>query len=91
MALSRFVLDSNVLISAALAPEGTRSQVTAWKTGFYFIAEGAGVPIVPAALDYATREARLGAPVVPTGDLERDLAELRAFYDGVTGRNPELG
>lgn len=63
-----------------LAPEGTRRRVARWKTGFYHIAVGAGVPIVPATFDYPRRLIRLGAPLVPTGDLASDMDHLQAFF-----------
>jgi 1-acyl-sn-glycerol-3-phosphate acyltransferase len=74
----------------ALAPEGTRKRVTAWRTGFHRIALGAGVPIVPASLDFAKREVHVG-PVVPvTGDFAVDLRRLLDHFAGVTPKHPEL-
>lgn len=70
----------------ALAPEGTRKSVGRWKTGFYFVAREARVPIVPVALDYRRRAVRLGSGFDPTGDLERDLQLLEAFFIDVEGR-----
>lgn len=69
----------------ALAPEGTRSSVSRWKTGFYHVAREAAVPIVPVALDYRDRTVRLGPRFDPTGDLEADLARLGAFYSDAAG------
>jgi 1-acyl-sn-glycerol-3-phosphate acyltransferase len=71
-----------------VTPEGTRARVARWKTGFYHIACGANVPIVPVALDYAAREAQIGAPFYPTGDDEGDIACLQAHFAGVRGKNP---
>jgi 1-acyl-sn-glycerol-3-phosphate acyltransferase len=71
-----------------LAPEGTRKKVTAWKTGFYHIAVGAGVPIVPVTFDYGRRLVRIGAPLYPTGDITADMVHIEAFYQGVVGKNP---
>jgi 1-acyl-sn-glycerol-3-phosphate acyltransferase len=73
----------------ALTPSGTRRLGTPWKMGFYRIALGAGVPIVPVAFDYATKAIRIGAPLAPCGDLEQDLAPLRRFYTGVQGGRGE--
>lgn len=64
----------------ALAPEGTRKRVTHWRTGFYHIAVAAGVPIVPVAFDWSRREVVIFAPFRPTGDVDADLAALRALY-----------
>ena len=64
----------------AVAPEGTRKPVTRWKTGFYRIALGAGVPIVPGYFDNARKAMGFGPALAPTGDAERDIAALRGFY-----------
>jgi 1-acyl-sn-glycerol-3-phosphate acyltransferase len=70
-----------------IAPEGTRRRVERWKTGFYHIARGAGIPIVPVALDWGTRSIRIGDAMLPTGDVERDIASLQAWYSSVRGKN----
>ena len=57
-----------------ITPEGTRRKVDRWKTGFYHIAYGAGVPIVPAGFDYATKTVKIGPPLMPSGDMEADFA-----------------
>jgi 1-acyl-sn-glycerol-3-phosphate acyltransferase len=64
----------------AMAPEGTRKPVERWKSGFYRIAVGAGVPIVPGYFDNARKRVGFGEPFWPTGEAERDIAELRKFY-----------
>ena len=69
----------------AVAPEGTRKGVSQWKTGFYFIALKAGVPIMPVAFDFGTHVVRLMPVFHPTGDMEADLAVLQACYDGSQG------
>jgi 1-acyl-sn-glycerol-3-phosphate acyltransferase len=70
-----------------VAPEGTRKKVERWRTGFYHIARGANVPVVPVALDWGTCTVRIGAPVDLTGDMERDIAGLQEWYAGVRGKN----
>ncbi|MDO5768871.1 MAG: lysophospholipid acyltransferase family protein [Psychrobacter sp.] len=72
-----------------LSPEGTRSYTDKWKTGFYYIAHGAGVPIVPVAMDYQTKEVRFMAPVMPTGDIEADLPKIIEQYKGVVPKYPK--
>lgn len=72
-----------------LAPEGTRKKVTRWKTGFYHIAVGAGVPIVLSFLDYTRKEGGLGPVFHPTGHLAADMADILTFYSTVTGKHPE--
>lgn len=67
-------------IALVIAPEGTRSSDGRWKTGFYHIALGAGVPLVPAWLDIATGRAGFGEAIWPSGDLKADLLRLAAFF-----------
>ena len=71
-----------------LSPEGTR-RARPWKTGFHRIACAAGVPVVPAWLDYANRTIGIGAPVAMMGDLATDLARLGEHYDARMARYPE--
>jgi 1-acyl-sn-glycerol-3-phosphate acyltransferase len=73
----------------AITPEGTRKRTGYWKSGFYHIAQAAGVPIVPVSFDYAKRECHVGDPLVPTGDLDRDLIVIRRFFQGATAKRPE--
>lgn len=75
----------------ALAPEGTRKYVAKWKTGFYYIALKAKVPIVLAYLDYEKKVAGVGPTFYPTGNIDADMAEIMAFYRPIKGRHPELG
>jgi 1-acyl-sn-glycerol-3-phosphate acyltransferase len=72
-----------------LSPEGTRKRVTRWKTGFYHIARGAGVPMVLAFLDYPRKEGGIGPVINATGDFEADMGKILAFYATITGRHPE--
>ena len=72
-----------------LSPEGTRDYTESWKTGFYYLALGANVPILPVALDYNTKEVRFLQPVYPTGDIEEDLPKIYAQYAGVMPKHPE--
>lgn len=73
----------------AIAPEGTRTRVAEWKTGFYHIAVGAGVPIVPIAFDFGARLVRIFPPFMPSGNVEQDLAELRSRFVASMARRPE--
>jgi 1-acyl-sn-glycerol-3-phosphate acyltransferase len=72
-----------------MAPEGTRTRVEEWKTGFYHVARGAGVPIVPVAFDYAKKAIIIGDPFTPTGDIAGDIEKLRGFFANVTAKRPE--
>jgi len=71
-----------------IAPEGTRSQVKKWKTGFYRIALAAEVPIVPSYVDSATKTIGFGEVFLPTGDMDADLPLLQAFYADKRGVCP---
>ena len=73
----------------AITPEGTRSRRDYWRSGFYHIALSTKVPIVPLAIDYATKEVGLGEPMVPTGDAEADIEVFRRFFEGATPKRPE--
>lgn len=69
--------------------EGTRSRRTHWKSGFYHIARGAGVPVVPGYLDYARKRGGFGEPIELTGDVRADMDRIRAFYADKMGKYPE--
>ena len=79
----------NERLILAVPPEGTRGKAAGWKTGFYHIAHGAGVPIVLGYLDYRRKVAGLGPAFVPTGDIEADFRVFDEFYAGVTPKYPE--
>jgi hypothetical protein len=68
-------------------PEGTRKKVHYWKTGFYYIAQGANVPIVLSYLDYKRKTGGIGPIIMPTGDIEADMEIIRTFYASVTGKH----
>lgn len=70
-------------------PEGTRGKVNYWKTGFYYIAHGAGVPIVLGFLDWKRKAGGYGPLVMPTGDIEKDMERIKTFYANVTAKFPE--
>jgi 1-acyl-sn-glycerol-3-phosphate acyltransferase len=73
----------------ALSPEGTRKKLPAWRTGFYWVAQGAQVPIVPVSFDYTARCITIYDAVMPTGDVERDLRVLQAHFRAAMARYPE--
>ena len=72
----------------AIAPEGTRKRVEQWKTGFYRIAIGAGVPVLPVAIDFSKKALDLGTLYWPVGDETQDLAALRARYHAGMAKFP---
>ncbi len=73
----------------AIAPEGTRRRVEQWKSGFYRIAVGAGVPILTVSIDYSRRVLDLGTLYFPVGDEAQDLGMLRSRYRATMARYPE--
>ncbi len=72
-----------------IPPEGTRSKVKEWKTGFYHIAVNAGVPVLMGYIDAAKKEAGLADFFHPRGNIEVDMPRIRAFYADKQGINPE--
>ncbi|MCB9785311.1 MAG: lysophospholipid acyltransferase family protein [Deltaproteobacteria bacterium] len=76
-------------LALAVPAAGTRSRREYWKSGFYWIALGAGVPVVPGFLDYRRKVGGFGEPVHLTGDVRKDMDVFRAFYSKVTALYPE--
>lgn len=74
-----------------IAPEGTRGKVGKWRTGFYHIARGAGVPLVVGMMDYGRRTGGLGETIWPSGDYKADMRLVAEAYRSVTARHPERG
>lgn len=68
-------------------PEGTRSRTRHWKTGFYWIAHEAGVPIVLAYMDYPRKLSGLGPVFTPSGDIAADMVQIKAYYSQFKGKN----
>ena len=68
-----------------ITPEGTRKQVSRWRTGFWHIAKGAGVPILPIVFNWRERVIRIGAPFVPGDDVEKDVAQLQSLFSDASG------
>jgi len=76
-------------VQLVVPPEGTRSKARYWKTGFYYIAAGARVPIVMAYMDYERKTSGLGPVFEPTGDIGADMVTIKAFYAPFKGKNPD--
>lgn len=83
-AVEAFQQNERLLI--VIAPSGTRKKVKKWKTGFYHMAVGAEVPIVLGFLDYGRKTGGLGPLIQPTGDIDADMMEIKAFYADMTGK-----
>lgn len=75
----------------ALAPEGTRKKVSKLRTGFYFIAKGAGVPIIPVGFDFSRKRVVVSEPMYASDNQETDFDKLLSFYRNICGKNPESG
>ncbi len=73
----------------AISPEGTRSRSKYWKTGFYTIAQKAGVPVVMGYIDYQKKCIGIGEAFTPSGDIEHDFKRIRLFYSNKKGKYPE--
>ena len=69
---------------------GTRQRVMKWKTGFYHIANGAGVPISLGFLNYGKKTGGFGHLFQPTGDVEADMIEIKSFYTNISGKIPSF-
>jgi 1-acyl-sn-glycerol-3-phosphate acyltransferase len=81
------IVKADGMVQLIVPPEGTRSKATYWKTGFYYIALGAKVPIVMAYMDYAQKRAGLGPLFYPSGDIDKDMVKIKAFYAQFKGKN----
>ena len=82
-------INSQEYVLMAVAPSGSRSKREHWKSGFYYIALAAKVPVVCCFLDYADKEGGVGPTVYLTGDLSADMDTFRGFYVTKTGKRPE--
>jgi 1-acyl-sn-glycerol-3-phosphate acyltransferase len=72
----------------AISPEGTRKKTARWKTGFYYIALAAGVPISLGFVDFRAKTAGFGPLINPSGDIAADMVVIRDFYQDIAGRHP---
>ena len=73
----------------AMSPEGTRSYLDYWKSGFYHIAHKSGVPIAMATLDFGNKIVKLSSAFMPSGNIQEDMKIIKAFFENVKGKNPE--
>ncbi len=84
------IFNSKEEFRLGISPEGTRKKVEKWKTGFYYIAKGANVPIVMATLDFENKTVKISEPYYPTDHLEKDFDNFKSFFKNIKGKNPEL-
>lgn len=83
------IFDRYDRIAMVITPEGTRSLRTQWKTGFYYTALAAGVPITFGYLDYHKKKAGVGGVLYPSGNFEADMKVIMDFYKNIGARYPE--
>lgn len=83
------LFNSNEIFRLAMSPEGTRKKTERWKTGFYYIALKAKVPIIPVSFDFGTKTVKISEGFYPSGNFEEDFRKIYKFYDGVQGKIPE--
>jgi 1-acyl-sn-glycerol-3-phosphate acyltransferase len=85
------IFESRDEFRLAISPEGTRKKISELKTGFYYIALKANVPIIPVAFDFGNKTVNIGKPFFPTSNYENDLKILLNHFNGVVGKIPEFG
>lgn len=75
-------------LTVIIPPEGTRAKVSHWKSGFYYIAQGAQVPIALGFLDFKRKVAGINRMFEASGNIEADMAKIQALYADISGKNP---
>ncbi len=85
------IFENNDGFRLCIAPEGTRSKVDKLKSGFYYIARKARVPIIMVAFDFLKKEIKIGDPITPELEYTEVYERMKEFYKGVQGKNPEFG
>jgi 1-acyl-sn-glycerol-3-phosphate acyltransferase len=82
------LINRNDQLIIGITPEGTRGKTTYWRSGFYYMAIGAHVPILLVSIDYQQRQLEIGSLIYPSGDLQKDFSSMRKFYAGKRGKYP---
>ena len=85
------IFENHAEFRLAISPEGTRKKISELRTGFYYIALKANVPIIPVAFDYGKKIVSNGKPFYPTSNYEEDLKILMNHFNGVVGKIPKSG
>ena len=84
-----FLMKKEWFFWLCITPEGTRSRVEEWKKGFYFIALKAGIPILLYGVDYERKLIQCTKTIIPSGNLEEDMREIKLYFKDFKGRKPE--
>ncbi len=72
-----------------ITPEGTRSRTEEWKKGFYYIAMKAELPVMLYGVDYPTKTIRCTKAIIPNGDIEGQMKEIKTYFKDFQGKYPE--
>lgn len=83
------IAKANESFMLCITPEGTRSRVEEWKRGFYYIAQKAELPILLYGIDYQTKTITCTKTIIPNGDVEGQMREIKAYYKDFKGKHPE--
>ena len=81
--------DKRKAFGLCIAPEGTRSLNPEWKKGFYFIALKAHLPIHLYGLDYEKKVIQCTRQIIPSGDVDKDMREIKLYFKDFKGKKPE--
>jgi len=84
------LFEENEELAMLITPEGSRKKTVQWKTGFYHVAQKAGVPIAFGYMDYKTKTAGIGKVIWPGENMEADMQEIMKFYVKIHPKFPEL-
>ena len=88
-ASAQALIEADGPVQLVIPPEGTRSKTRYWKTGFYYIALEAKVPILMAYMDYSRKISGIGPLLTPTGNIENDMQVVKDFYAAFKGKNAD--
>lgn len=83
------IAKENEKFHLAITPEGTRKANPHWKKGFYYIAKGAGIPILLVGIDYSKKTITIGKEIHPSEDIDKDMREIKLFFKDFKGKHPE--
>lgn len=85
------LFNSKKRFAVCIAPEGTRKKVDKLKSGFYYMAHGANIPLILCSFDWKKKEIKYSEPFYTSGNYESDLPKIMKYFDGVEGKNPDDG
>ena len=83
------LFDDHKELCMVVTPEGTRKKATKWKTGFYYVARKANVPVAIGFVDYSRKVAGIKDVFYLSDDLDAEMKKIMSYYDGLNGKFPE--